>query len=225
MDVLKIQERIYYGYSKCAEKLGSPFTIYRTESPIDPITLANEAGIINASASVNWEYDKPNTYGNAVWRLLVDGRLGVDPHVQVGDFIVEFPGYSEVPKTYFIASKQLILPIQGVYCDELVSIVRPSQTDAIGDIGYVGYLKPTSEVIASNFPISVLSQSTAVDDVKLPTVVKQPVWKVLIPNLSELILRVGDIITDSLNQDFVILSNELTELGWRVSAQQVVDSR
>ena len=46
-----------------------------------------------------------------------------------------------------------------------------------------------------------------------------PYWNVLLPAVDRVILSPGDIITDDLGRTAVIAGSEMTNLGWRMSAQ------
>ena len=127
--------------------------------------------------------------------------------------------------TYFVQSLQFDLPPTVVQCNNVVSILRPVQPTGAGDLGYVGYTAATAELIMSDMPCSTLLESggkQAATD--LPTDTNEPNWIVLLPNLGNVNVLIGDIITDQTNQDYVIYNNELTDLGWRIRASQVINN-
>jgi hypothetical protein len=43
---------------------------------------------------------------------------------------------------------------------------------------------------------------------------------VLLPEAPGVILRAGDLIADELGRRYIVSSAELTDLGWRITAQQ-----
>ncbi len=128
---------------------------------------------------------------------------------------------------YFVMVLQFDMPPQVVKCNRTISVIRPSQTTGPGYVGYEGYQPSTSITIMSGMPASVLKRGTTgkVADTKLPTDTNEPIWEILIPNLGGVLLRVDDIIIDDINEEYVVSVQELTELGWRIEALQVVNSR
>lgn len=150
---------------------------------------------------------------------------GTSLSAQVGDYLIPAVPIDQDNSIYFVAAEQYLLPPLGVKCNRTIQIIRPTYQTGAGFQGYSEYLPSTSIVIASGMPASVLEQSQGKNDTKLPTDTKDPKWIVLFPDNGSIIVRVDDIIIDDLNQNYVVTDNELTELGWRVLAQQVVNSR
>lgn len=259
MDGAQLQPKIQYGYAKCAEKIGSAFSLYRASSPINPIVQNNWLGTINCSSNVSWDYMTTQKYGKAVWNLIIETRLHV-PQIsaRVGDFLIPTPfsfadnsGFNDTNRigfdvigafssvdpaystgfigdknVYFVAAEQYLLPIMGVQCNRTINVIRPTQTVGAGYQGYSGYTTETSLTIMTGMPASVLEEGNAgMAPSKLPQDTKEPRYIILIPNLGNVTVRVDDIIIDDLNQEYVITDNELTILGWRIIAEQVVNSR
>ena len=78
----------------------------------------------------------------------------------------------------------------------------------------------------TDMPASVLKVGRGMAaDTKLPTDSREPMWTILMPNLGGVIIRIGDIITDNINEEYAVSENELTDLGWRITAMQVVNAR
>ena len=258
MDGAIVQQKIQYGYAKCATKIGAPFLIYRSKNPINPIVTNNIIGVLPCSANSSWEYMTTQKFGKVIWNMIIDTQLNSPVHAQVGDYLVPTPGFfsdnsglndyqnlaynqagalstdvqgfysgfTEDINMYYIAATQFLQPIMGVQTNRVINIIRPTQTIGAGYQGYAEYLPATSTTIMSGMPASILESGNAGGaDTKLPTDSKDPRWSILIPNLGNVIVRVDDIIIDDLNQEYVVTDNELTVLGWRILAEQVVNSR
>jgi hypothetical protein len=260
MDGGILQQRIQYGYGKCAQFIGAPFLLYRATNPINPISTKNIVGIIKSSANINWEYNATQKYGKAVWNLIINTQQtnSINIYAQPGDYLLPVPGYYpyygglnnyissglndvgallsndpnlefgwvEDPLIYYVAATNFLQPILGVNCNRKINIIRPTQTIGAGFQGYAEYLPSTSTMIMSGMPASILEMSQdGKAETKLPTDTNQPRWIILIPNLGDIIVRVDDIVVDDLNQEYVVTDNELTFLGWRILAEQVVNSR
>ncbi|MDE2024858.1 MAG: hypothetical protein KGJ07_00015 [Patescibacteria group bacterium] len=267
MDGGILQQRIQYGYGKCAEKVGAPFFLFRSATPINPLNPDNLIGIINSSSNVSWDYMRQQRYGNAVWNLIIETRNTAPLFAQPGDFLVPTEGYffglgglnnylssvlgsndyyiqAPVPSAlgsqldiysngviedndiYFVAANEFLLPPLGVNCNRTIQVIRANQNVGAGYQGYAEYLTETSTVLISGMPASILEMGSGGEPpTKLPTEEKTPRWIILIPDLGGVIIRVDDIIIDDLNQEYVITDNEKTFLGWRLLADQVVNSR
>lgn len=206
MDGAKAQTKIYYGYGKAAKRLGLSHDIYRSIDGIDPLKSQNKLGSILVSATSNWDYSIYRKYDEVAWILVVDGR-----YIAVGDYLVG-------PSTFFVVAKQHLLPILGVKCDRKITIRRPKDS---GEIGYVGYSRyeagnaNTYDVIMQNCPSCFIKGSRGdFNPVKLPTDARAPWFTMYLPKIGQFI-KVGDIVLDEYHQEYIVSTNELTELGWR----------
>lgn len=227
MDGPQIDQKIRYGYAKAAAKLGSPYDLYRSATPLTPVQMSNLIGTLPMVASQDWTWMKGNRPGNAIWYVCVDGQEASAPlEAKEGDYLTGL-------KTFFILSKEYQLPMQAVECNKMINLIRPAQNIDPGYGGqYAGYLENTSTVLMQNMPVSMLifgSGKYAAS--KLPTDTKQPAWIVLLPNLGEVDIRTGDIIIGQSdvtglsalvpNADrFVVSATEETQFGWRLTCIQ-----
>jgi hypothetical protein len=231
MDGLQINQKIRFGYAKAAQKLGQPFDLYRSATPMTPIQDANFIGTLPMVASQDWTWMKANRPGNLTWYVCVDGQDSSDPlSAQEGDYLIG-------DMTFYVLSKEYQLPMQVVECNKVVNIIRPYQANTAGyDGNYAGYLESTSTVIMENMPISILlgGRGSRAES-KLPTDTDQPSWVVLLPNLGDVNVRTGDIIqgieditqltagTITDEDRFVVMGSEETEFGWRLTCHQVMN--
>lgn len=226
-----IQQKIFYGYAKASFKLGATYSLYRSAVPINPITEENLIGTIQMSPSVSWDYMKAQSYGKAELNACIDAQSANAPYsCLVGDYLVPAidpqSGIIDETNTYFVQSLQFDLPPRVVICNNTLSIIRPSQNTGPGYQGYAGYTPGTSQTIMTDMPASVLKVGRGMAaDTKLPTDSREPMWTILMPNLGGVIIRIGDIITDNINEEYAVSENELTDLGWRITAMQVVNAR
>ena len=205
-----IQDKIYYGYDKAAQRLGFEYDIYHSVVPVDPINPANFINRLFASFNVSWNYEKANKYGNAVYQLVSDGR-----YFSIGDFFV---GNGE---TWFVISKDLQLPITAVQCNHTVLIERSVQSDVPGTDDYSGYNNQLPDVVARNLPASILYANKGnMNPERLPTDTNLGFWTVLVPNLGNVIYFNRDIVQDENGYRYVVVTPELTDFGWRLMCVQ-----
>ena len=221
MDGPGINQKIRYGYSKAAAKLGKDYLLYRSATPVDPIQSGNLIGTIKMVPTVDWKWMKSNRPGNAIWWLVVDGQDVSYPLSAVeGDYLVG----DNLNDTYFVLSKEYQMPMSGVQCNRIVSVFRATQSTAIGNQGYVSYPASGTTSIMTNMPASVLKDSRgSTAESKLPTDTLQPEWLVLLPNLNDVNIMTGDFMIDDVGDQYVLSVNEETEFGWRLTARQVVN--
>jgi len=211
MDAQGIQDKIYKkGYGKSAEKLGFPFTIYRSPDGLDPIQPANIIGVTPMTYTKSWSYMSLPKFGENFWIGLIDGTL-----IQVGDFLVGDQ------YTFFVGSMFLLQPILVVLCDRRITIVRPKSPVGIGSVGYSGFIyndPSTYDELHTNVPASFLKSSRGEKNpVDLPTSAKMPWYAVYLPQWASVFLRNGDIIIDDEQQLYKISDNEHTASGWHLN--------
>lgn len=216
MDGATLQNRIYNGYAKAAARVGLPCGQYR---PTSALTAAIAGGNLlrTLTASFNaldFTYTKANLYGKALWYCLADGT-----QLQIGDYLVRPDG-----SALFIAAMQALLPILAVECNRTVKVFRPQQLSGVGAQGYGGDTVASETLLANQFPASILvGAKSDKGPVDLPGDVRNPSWLILLPPLPGAVyLRNADVITDEQSRRYVISSAELTDLGWRINATQVL---
>ncbi|KUZ66879.1 hypothetical protein WI36_24245 [Burkholderia ubonensis] len=212
MDGATLQRKVYQGYSKAAIRVGLPFAQYRPTGPNNP----TQGTPLNASllASFNAEdmkYGRANKYGKPTWYCLADGT-----QMQPFDYLVG------ADSTYFIVAMQPLLPILAVECNRTINITRPQQQTQFGQVSsYEGTTAANEVPLMHAWPASVLQGTKGEKGaVVLPGDVRDPWWAILVPSTPSVMLRSGDLIADDIGRRYIISSAELTDLGWRLTAQQ-----
>jgi hypothetical protein len=214
MDGPTIQTRVYAGYAKAAKVIGLPFDLYRpltANAPLGNLVTTLKAAMDSRS---NYQFKQPNEYGDATWYALID-----DATTQAGDYLVNANG------TYFIAGKQFLLPVLVVECNRAVHITRQQAQTTVGAVGYGGNV-PSQEVdvlgmTGAFWPASILFGGKSQQGVGLPAGVKNIGWRILLPPSVPVTIKAGDIVIDDLGRRYAIDGAELTDLGWRINAQEV----
>lgn len=212
MDGAKAISKIYRGYGKVALKIGFEYNLYRpsiSNANPAPIIAARKVGTIMVSLNQQGDYKKPDKYGDAIWWSYHDGR-----ETQVGDYLVGRMG------TLFIVSQQDLLPIQVVACNRVVTVTRAASATSLGAVGYQGYTTADDEALMTSYPASILQNREQSQNL-LPMDTSLPKWQILLPYKDGVVLRTSDIITDDLGRRYGIGSAELTDLGWRLTANQL----
>lgn len=215
MDGPTIQARIYAGRGKAALRIGMPCRQYRPLGASAP--LANLVGTITAAFnSGDSNYLKPNLPGNPIWFADLDGRT-----TQPGDYLVRVSDGA----TWFIAAQQQLLPIICVDCSRSIRITRQQGLNAVGVVGYGGNV-PVNEIDVLGapgalWPASILFGGRKDGGVNLPSGTKNSGFKFMLPPSVPIVIKAGDIATDDLGRRYVIDGAELTDLGWRINANEV----
>jgi hypothetical protein len=223
-DAAYIQNRIYYGYGKAAQRLGLQFDVYRSATPINPIQGTNIISNGYASFNVSWSYMSANKYGNVVWQTVIDANSLSDggTDAKVGDYLKGFDLRGK-PQTFLIIAEQLQLPILSVECNHIVTITRATQDATQGfSNNYSGYLPVTAETLASGLPVSLYYMQYGQNNkMKLPTDTRLPQLWMYAPNLGGVVYKNRDEVIDEENNRYVISMAELTDLGWRFVLEQL----
>lgn len=211
MDSTTLQTRIYKGYSQAAKRIGPVYSLYRPTSAANPIASATLLGTLNASFNAeDMTYSRPNKYGKPTWFCLVDGT-----QTRVGDYLINNT------QTFFIAAMQPTLPILAVDCNRKINVLRPQQQSGFGAQGYGGDTAASETSLMTGWPASVLQGTKGEkNEVNLPGDVRNPWWQILLPSYPGVIIGTSDIITDDISRRYIVSSAELTDLGWRITAQQ-----
>jgi hypothetical protein len=210
MDATKLQKKVYAGYTKAALRIGPVFSLFRPSDPLNPLGFGPIATLNASFNAEDMTYGRPNKYGKPTWYCLVDGT-----QTQVGDYLIN------ATQTFFIAAMQPILPILAVDCNRTINVLRPQQQTGLGAVGYGGDTDANETPLMTGWPASVLQGTKGEKgEVNLPGDVRNPWWQMLFPAFPGVNLRTADIITDDMNRRYVISSAELTDLGYRCTAQQ-----
>lgn len=212
MDAAKLQSRIYSGYAKAAQRIGYTTDLYRPGGANNPMASVNKLRKFPASFNAeDMTYKKPNKYGHPTWYGLFDGSL-----TQVGDYLT-----NDNDGTFFIAAQQTALPILLVQCNRIIDVLRPQIQTGVGALGYGGSTLATESPLMKQWPCSILqgTKGEKADSV-LPGDTRSPWFSVLLPYVEGVTVRSGDIIADDIGRRYIASSVELTDLGWRMTAQQ-----
>jgi hypothetical protein len=212
MDAVKLQSKIYGGYSKAASRIGYMTDVYAPSTAANPLDQVNKVRSIFASFNAeDMKYSKPNKYGHPIWYGLFDGS-----QTQVGNYL-----NNNYDGTFFIAAQQQALPILLVQCNTIVNVLRVTQQSAVGAIGYGGDTALNELPLMTQWPCSILKGSKGDKSlVGLPGDTRDPWFEMLLPYFNGVTLRSSDIVTDDLARNYVISSAELTDLGWRCTIGQ-----
>lgn len=233
MDGQLLQTKIWHGYRKAAEKLGSEYQFSRPDYSKLELEGGGElllegGGELNLAGPRNFpgthlftrpvslnaedmKYGKPNKYGKATWYALVDGK-----GLEVGDY---FDGAQGM---FFIAAMQLLLPILVVECNRVISIFRPQPQTGSGAQPYSGITPANEKSIVTGVPCSILQGTKGEkNETALPSDTRTPWWTILMPG-SVGHIKYGDLIIDDFGQRYIASSAENTDLGWRINAAMTV---
>ncbi|WP_045736800.1 hypothetical protein [Xanthomonas sp. MUS 060] len=223
----QIQAKIYAGRAKVALRLGLDYGVMRPTQAANPLSnqIATFKAAFNAGDNT---YRAADRSGSAVWHGDFDGRQTLP-----GDYLVRVSD----GQTYYIASQQQLLPIVCIDCNRTVRISRPAPLGTAGVVGAVGYSgmcdapAESVDVIGINpasnggtfvgWPCSILFGGRSRTAIGLPADVNNSGWRILLPPSVPGVLYAGDIVTDDLGKRYVIEGVELTDMGWRIDAQEM----
>ena len=203
MDGETLQARVYAGYAKTAAHTGRPYAQYRAESPISPIEAGNLLGTINCLFAAEKKFEVPQKYKIPTRYLYADGR-----ELQQRDILVGPYG------TFYVGDMQPNLPMQAVWCNEVIGITRPV---------YQG-----TEVVPEQIALSLpcFRQLKKVDQKPVGGIggasnSSTPIgeWFVYAPILASLIQQ-SDVITDKNGRIYTLDTIDPTEIGAVLTMRQ-----
>ncbi|QOR55278.1 MAG: hypothetical protein SHS37scaffold220_47 [Phage 67_12] len=219
MDGPTIQARVYAGYAKAARVIGIAYDQFRPLSAGAPLGNKVATVLMALDSGRTFSFNSPNEYGDPTWLALIN-----DATVQTGDYLVGNNGGINT-NTYFIAGKQFLLPVLAIECNRLLRITRENGVSAVGAVAYSGKLPTTETDVLGGpgalWPASILQGGRKEAAAALPAGVKNAGWKILLPPSVPVVIIAGDIVTDDLGRRYAIDSAELTDLGWRINANEV----
>lgn len=219
MDAATIQQKIYKGRGKAALRIGLACNVFRPIHAANPID--NQiATLLAAFNTRDPKYAKADDFGKSAWYADYDGT-----QTQAGDYLVrQFDG-----ATWYVSQQAQLLPIAMVQCERKAYVERPSAipTQTVGVVPYQGQ-QPSSVTAAlgtaqTPWPCSILLGGRALNAVPLPMSTKEGGWRICLPGSVPITLMSSDVVTDDLGRRFVVESAELTDLGWRLNANEAHD--
>lgn len=219
MDGATLQAKIYAGYAKAAKVMGIAYDQYRPVSAALP--LGNKVATVKMAVDSGRQYSftSPNEYGDPTWLALID-----DATVQTGDYLVGNNGGLNT-NTYFIAGKQFLLPVLAIECDHAIRISRQVANTSVGAVPYSGTTAASEVNIlgapGALWPASILLGGKSQAGMSLPAGAKQTGWRILLPPSVPVTIMASDIVTDDVGRRYLIDGAELTDLGWRINANEL----
>ena len=207
----RIQERIYWGLNRSARAAGTWADAYRPNGNGQPVSDDNLFMRLPAIFSgIRGGFASPNGYGMPMCEGIFDATC-----TKPGDYLVR--GVD----TWFIASQEPLLPILCVRTNLTVSFWRVANTLGANGSDYGSVDRAKRECLIESWPASVLGDSAARGMARQrPSDEQLPRETVLLPVSVPVLLRPGDLMTDELGREAVVVAAERSSLGWRMSIEQ-----
>lgn len=223
MNAAKIHAKIYFGRGKAAQHLGLPCNVYRPVIASDP--LSNWITTLKAAFNTgDSAYKKPDKFGTAIWYADYDGT-----QTRAGDYLVR----QSDGNIWYVAQQAQLLPIVMIQCERKLYLTRPpaDASTAVGAQPYSGVEScgndPNMNALLGTaqtpWPASILLGGRALNALPLPTSVKEGGWRICLPSSVPIIIQSSDTMLDDLGRRFIVESAELTDLGWRINANEAHD--
>ena len=114
MNGATVQARIWAGYAKAAEKAGRTYSVYRAAIPVSPIEAGNKIAELPCLFAAEKRFEVPNKYKIPTRYLFADGAQLQQRDILVGPY-----------GTFYVGDMQPNLPLQAVWCNDVISIDRP----------------------------------------------------------------------------------------------------
>lgn len=213
VDFARVQNRIYYGYTKAAQRLGTTHAIYRSSNGINPLQMSNFQFNTRISIDQDFKYVKGRKYGDMSWQFLPEDGLTLRTY----DYMVgsEF--------TYFIADIAPDGRLNPPLCVECNAVITLNGLRSPLVSGKNPYQQIVQQPILVNCPAAILEYTRMdMSNMKLPTSVKNPTYNITVPEFDSVIIQTGDEIDDDKGRRMVVIAAEITSksLGLRILAQE-----
>jgi hypothetical protein len=210
MDVERLQDRLYWGLNRLANKTGRVTDAYRANGVSNPLDRSNRFIQLPATFSrADGSFTRPVGYEDALWRGYFDAS-----YTRAGDYLVHRR------EVWFIAAQHSLLPILCVRTNRIISITRQI-TPTTGTSASLA-TGTTSITVISHWPASVLGTGTEGRSItELPGDTRIPTAVALLPCTHGQILQAADVITDELGGAAIVVAAELSDLGWRLNIRAV----
>jgi hypothetical protein len=209
MQASHIADRINWGLNRTAKILGRETDAFRANGTSQPLDRTNRYLRLRAAFSrSDGTFGQPVGYGIATWRGYFDAS-----YTRVGDYLVQ------EQDVWFIAAQDSLLPVLCVKTNAVLSVVRQIAPST-------GTSTPRSEGttadIISAWPASVIGiGSQGRPPTQLPGDTTIPNMTVLLPATHQQQLQPSDTIIDQYGSTSVIVSAELSDLGWRLNVRDI----
>ena len=193
-----------------ARQIGQLADAFRPVGPFRPLDKQHRfLRLPVAFVSAKGTDSRTNVYGDSLWHGIYDAS-----YTRAGDYLVM------ASAIYFVASQIPLLPVLCVRTNRTISILQPRMQTSTAANQYGGYVSSGSTSLMEHWPAAVLGESkSSANTVGLPTDQVTPYWNIFVPSPEGVVLSPGDIVTDDLDRTAVIVSSELTNLGWRINAR------
>ena len=207
MNQATIQTRISRGLAKAASILGQPFAQYRPLTSFDPLLTGSAIATLFCAFDYGPDLTliKPTPADHPFAMLIADPGS-----VELGDYI-------SGEDTYFVSRVEPLRPAWCVLCNMTMNVLDTAQTTTAGTNSYGGVTSATNTILASGWPMSVLSKTRGAQDItKLPSDTRSAFFEVLLPPIPGVVLGSGLCLQDVNSQTYDIMNVETTNYGTRL---------
>jgi len=194
---------------------GAQAKVTITGGQISAITLTNPGIGYTVAPTINLI--------GGIYDVAATATCSISPGLKPFDYLVlndpTFPNYFD-QSIFYVTNIFPLVPMSAQLCNRIITIRRANgTTKGFNPNYYSGFDKNNTTILYQNCPASMLENSRGeMPPTKLPIDVKQPYFRVFLPYLGGVDIRIGDFLEDQENEGFFITSAELTDQGWRLIA-------
>lgn len=201
---------MYWGLGRAARSAGRLADAFRPHGAFDPLNPTNRFLRLPATfEAAHGGFSAANWFGEVTWFGIFDAS-----YTRPGDYIVLGS------RRYFIASQEPLCPVLCVLTNRTISVSRPGVQTNVAANPYGGFTAADAVTLMERWPASVLAErKSGATKTGLPTDQTASYLDILLPSCPDVILSLGDLVSDDLGRTATVNGSELTELGWRLSAK------
>lgn len=210
MQLSTIQAKVYAGYAKAAQFVGSSYAVLRASGANNPLAgspVATLMAQLTPHGQNQFGFNKPSDFKSPMFHAMLDGS-----QINIGDYL-------QGAQLYFVAGLDSLQPPLAILCNGTFSLYERPETSGEGVKNYGGDEAATNTALALNWPCSALMGSRAVTGQTLPGDAGFGTFEFKLPSTFPVTILPAMIIVDGLGARYIVQVAEKTSYAWRVTAK------
>ena len=209
MNGAQLNSLIQKGYKQSAVHTGTPYDVYRSAAPGDPLNASNKLTTVNAAFGVNPQFTAPPTASTIYWYIVTDDGI-----VNVGDYLIQGAN------RWVVVSELALLPMQALFVPNTISIERPTGPSGFGATSYSN--TDATSPVAANVPAYItVKKEVGSPPAKLPGDASRRTYWRIVCYLPENTIQDRDVLVDELGNRYQVTANNRGLLGYDILCERL----
>ncbi len=202
-----LNKRVAYALGKAAAITGTPVSVFRPSGSSYPTQGTPYTSLYCAfDVAPDFKFVSTAKPDHAYVALLADPTL-----VRQGDYLIG-------DDVHFVGRIEPLRPALCVLCTQTIDFLETDVSTSAGTNAYGGRTAATDTAVALGWPVSMSPRFRSGTDItKLPSDTRSAFYEVLAPPIPGLTLTFGMRIRDAEQQEYEIISTDLSPFGWKLA--------